>query len=96
MIAGGWLDGSTRISAGGNNTTIELERDLESSHFMNIPVSRALIDESFLAAIAGEDTLQVESSIWQYSAAFTLAGFEQAPKTAPEVCVELRSQKPDR
>jgi hypothetical protein len=92
MIAGGWLDGSTRISAGANETTIKLERDFESSHFLNIPVSRALIDGSFLVAIAEEDTLQVESSVSKYSATFPLAGFQQALKMAPNVCEELGSQ----
>jgi hypothetical protein len=96
MIAGGWLDGSTRLSAGTNNTTIELARDLDSSHLMNIPVSRGVIDTSFLSAITEEDTLHIDASVWQYSATFPLSGFEQALKTAPDVCQELRSQKPDQ
>jgi hypothetical protein len=96
MIAGGWLDGATRLSAGRSNTTIELERDLESSHFMNIPISRGVVDDSFLSAIAKEDTLQVDSSVWKYSVTFPLLGFEQALKTAPNVCEELRAQKPDQ
>ncbi len=91
MIAGDWLLGPTRLSAGAHVTTTVMNVDQWGSRAMNLPVSRGPISSAFLRRLVGHKTLRVQALKSGYEATFPLAGFGRARRMLRQLCVGERA-----
>ena len=91
MIAGDWLLGPTRLSAGAHVTTTVMDVDQWGSRAMNLPVSRGPIRSAFLKRLVGHKTLQVQALKSGYEATFPLDGFGRARRMLQHLCVGKRA-----
>jgi hypothetical protein len=93
MITGDWLEGPTRLSAGGHVTTIVMSIDRRASRAMNVPVSRGPVRGEFLWRLAQHENenLRVQALTSGYDADFPLAGFRRAHRILRHICAAVRS-----
>jgi hypothetical protein len=92
MITGDWLEGRTRLRAGGRVTTTVMSADRQASRGMNVPVSRGPVRPAFLWRLVRHEnaSLRVEALKSGYEADFPLAGFRRAHKTLLRICAAER------
>jgi hypothetical protein len=92
MITGDWLEGPTRLSAGGHITTTVMSIDRLASRAMNVPVSRGPISRLFLRRLIGNENerLRVDSLHSGYEVDFPLAGFRRAYRMLRHICAAER------
>ena len=92
MVTGDWLEGRTRLRAGGRVTTTVMSADRQASRAMNVPVSRGPVRKAFLWRLVRHENanLRVEALKSGYEADFPLAGFRRAHKTLPRICAGER------
>ena len=92
MITGDWLEGPTRLSAGGHITTTVMNIDRLASRAMNVPVSRGPIRSAFLWRLVRHENenLRVRNPPSGYEANFPLAGFRSAHRMLRQICVAER------
>jgi hypothetical protein len=88
MITGDWLEGPTRLTAGGHVTANVMKIDRRASRAMNVPVSRGFIRPEFLWRLAGHEneSLRVQALTSGYDASFPLAGFRRAHRLLRYIC----------
>ena len=92
MITGDWLEGPTRLRAGGRFTTTVMSADRQASRAMNVPVSRGPVRPAFLWRLVRHEnaSLRVEALKSGYEADFPLAGFRRAHKALLRICAAER------
>jgi hypothetical protein len=96
MITGDWLEGRTRLRAGGRVTTTVMSADRQASRAMNVPVSRGAVRPAFLWRLVRREnaSLRVEALKSGYEADFPLAGFRRAHKKLLRICAAERGASP--
>ena len=92
MITGDWLEGPTRLSAGGHVTTTFMRIDRRASRAMNVPVSRGRVRRTFLWRLIEHEneSLRVQALTSGYEADFPLAGFRHAHRMLRHICAAER------
>ena len=92
MITGDWLEGPTRLRAGGRFTTTVMSADRQASRAMNVPVSRGPVRPAFLWRLVRHENanLRVEALKSGYEVDFPLAGFRRAHKMLLRICAAER------
>ena len=88
MVTGDWLEGRTRLRAGGRVTTTVMSADRQASRAMNVPVSRGPVRKAFLWRLVRHENanLRVEALKSGYEADFPLAGFRRAHRILRQIC----------
>jgi len=88
MITGDWLEGPTRLNAGGHVTTSVMRIDRRASRALNVPVSRGPIRSAFLWRLVRHENegLRMQNSPSGYEADFPLAGFRRAHRMLRHIC----------
>ena len=61
LITGDWLEGPTRLSAGGHVTTTVMSIDRRASRAMNVPVSRGRVRRTFLWRLIEHENESLQS-----------------------------------
>ncbi len=92
MITGDWLEGPTRLNAGGHVTTTVMSVDRRASRAMNAPVSRGPVRSAFLWHLVRHENegLRVQNPPSGYDADFPLAGFRNAHRMLRQICAGER------
>ncbi len=92
LITGDWLEGPTRLSAGGHVTTTVMSIDRRASRAINVPVSRGRVRRTFLWRLIEHEneSLRVHALTSGYEADFPLAGFRHAHWMLHHICAAER------